>query len=359
MVNKKIYKDNNRVKSMLETKVINKKRKTVWPLAVLIIAVLLFGGWQIYLMQHGAVDANDTTYQSVAIPPQSSASQIAEILLDKDLIHSEKIFLSYCRSTQLDNKLKAGNFMLSRSQTLEEIVKVIVEGKESHLTFTIPEGYTLKEMGQLLEKQGLVASQGEWMKAISIPYEYSFLNDIPQDRPNRLEGFLFPDTYNITETTNAEDIVSMMLGQFARLWEEEYAALAENQELSALEVVTIASLIEREAAVPEERETISGVIDNRLRINMPLQIDATVLYSLKEHKEIVTNADLKIDSPYNTYKHVGLPPGPIAAPGKDSIKAALNPEKHSYFYYVSRGDGTHEFTKNFNEHLQAISKYNN
>ena len=343
---------------MLETKVINKRSKTFWPLAFLIIIVLLLWGWQIYSLQHGAVDINDNTYLAVNIPSDATARQVAQILLSDDLIHSERIFLSYCRRTNLDNQLKAGNYMFSRSQTLEEIVNILVEGKENNLTFTIPEGYTLKEMGLLLEKQGMVSEQ-EWSKAIKEPYEFSFLKEIPLDRTNRLEGFLFPDTYNITETMNAENIVNMMLNQFAELWENNFAELAGEQNLSVLEVVTIASLIEREAAVPDERRTISGVIDNRLQIDMPLQIDATILYSLQEHKELVTNADLEIDSPYNTYKHTGLPPGPIAAPGQESLKAALNPEKHSYFYYVSRGDGTHEFTRTFDEHLQAISKYNN
>lgn len=335
----------------------NKRRKVRGPLVFLILAVLLFWGWQIYTLQHGAVDANDTVFKTVTIPPEASAQQVAQILLDNDLIHSKRIFLSYCKKYQLDNKLKAGNFMLSRSQTLEEIVQIIVEGRESHITFTIPEGYTLKEMGKLLHKQGLV-NEEEWNQATGGAYDFSFLKNLPADQENRLEGFLFPDTYNITETMKARDIITMMLNQFAAVWESDCAAQAQDKGLSVLEAVTIASLIEREAAAPGERRTISGVIDNRLKIDMPLQIDATIIYSLKEHKEIVTNADLKIDSPYNTYKYKGLPPGPIAAPGRESLIAALNPEKHPFYYYVSRGDGTHEFTRTFNEHLQAIARYN-
>ena len=212
-------------------------------------------------------------------------------------------------------------------------------------------------MGALLEKHGLL-SEDEWEQALTQPYEFDFLQDIPAGQTNRLEGFLFPDTYNITADDNGERIINIMLSRFAEVWEDKLAARAKEKGWSALEVVTVASLIEREAAVPEERKIISGVIANRLEIGMPLQIDATILYALNEHKELISNVDLKVDSPYNTYIHNGLPPGPIAAPGVDSLQAALDPEDNPYFYYVSRGDGTHEFTRTFTEHLQAISKYN-
>ena len=342
---------------MLQTELIHKKRRSLWFLVVLIIVSMLFGTWKFVSLQEQAVDTNDSTFKVVNIPADAGARQIAQILRKEDLIRSERIFLNYLSRNGLDSQLKAGKYKFSRSQTMEEIIDIIVEGKVDYITFTIPEGYTLKEMGILLTKQGLV-SEKEWEEAIAEPYEFSFLKDIPLERANRLEGFLFPDTYNITADDDGKQMVNLMLNRFAELWEEKFASQAAEQNLSVLEVVTIASLIEREAAVPAERKTIAGVIANRLEIGMPLQIDATILYSLNEHKEVVNNADLKVDSPYNTYTHTGLPPGPIAAPGQESISAALDPEQHSYYYYVSRGDGTHEFTRTFAEHLQAISKYN-
>lgn len=342
---------------MLQTKVIHKKTRFPWFMMVLVFILLLFGAWRFVVSQQQPVDINDTTFIAVNIPSDAGARQIAEILRSQDLIRNEKVFLNYLSRNGLDSQLKAGNYKFTRSQTMEQIAKMIVEGKVDYLTFTIPEGYTLKEMGALLEKHGLL-SEDEWEQALIKPYEFDFLQDIPAGKTNRLEGFLFPDTYNITADDNGERIINMMLSRFAEVWEDKLAARAKEKGWSALEVVTVASLIEREAAVPEERKTISGVIANRLEIGMPLQIDATILYALNEHKELISNVDLKVDSPYNTYIHNGLPPGPIAAPGVDSLQAALDPEDNPYFYYVSRGDGTHEFTRTFTEHLQAISKYN-
>ena len=149
----------------------------------------------------------------------------------------------------------------------------------------------------------------------------------------------------------------MMLDNFATVWNKEYAEQVSVKKLSPHNVIVIASLIEREARIPEERMRISGVIYNRLQKGMPLQIDATVLYSLGEHRETVTYKDLEINSPYNTYKNVGLPPGSIASPGRAAIDAAINPEQHSYYYYVAKGDGSHYFSSTYAEHLNAKKKY--
>ena len=148
-----------------------------------------------------------------------------------------------------------------------------------------------------------------------------------------------------------------MLKRFETVWDEQFAALAKSQNRDVLEVITTASLIEEEAQVATERARVAGVIENRLSRNMLLQIDATVLYALGINKPQVTYADLKVESPYNTYLHLGLPPGPIACPGKAAIQAALHPEQHHYLYYVARGDGSHEFTATFQEHLAAQKRY--
>lgn len=344
---------------MLQTKLIHKKTRFPWLVFILVTALLLFIGWQRYTTsQYQPVDKSDKTYRAVTIPSQAGARQIAGILKGQDLIRSEAIFLNYLSSNQLDNKLKAGNYKFSRSQTMEEITQAIVDGRVDYLAVTIPEGYTIKEIGSLLQRQGLLTEE-QWQQALTKTYQYDFIENIPAQQSNRMEGFLFPDTYNVSEGVSGEQLVDMMLNRFSRLWEKEFAALAAEKDLKVLEVVTIASLIEREAAQPQERGTIAGVIANRMKVGMPLQIDATILYALDKHKELIYNADLKVDSPYNTYTHAGLPPGPIASPGEESLYAALHPEEHPYFYYVSRGDGSHEFTRTFTEHLQAISKYNN
>jgi UPF0755 protein len=187
--------------------------------------------------------------------------------------------------------------------------------------------------------------------------DYAFLPRAGTSPDKRLEGFLYPDTYWIDKTSSAEDIVAIMLARFAAVWNQEFAASAQEKNISVRDAVIIASLIEREAQVPEERKRIAGVIYNRLQAGMPLQIDATIIYSLGEHREVLTYKDLEIDSPYNTYRNAGLPVGPIACPGRASIAAALDPESNDYMYYVAKGDGSHHFSITYAEHLTAKARY--
>jgi UPF0755 protein len=232
----------------------------------------------------------------------------------------------------------------------------IAQGKVKSSSFTIPEGYTVRQIGELLVKKQICTPQ-QWQEAIQFDYKYEFLVPGKNGDESRLEGFLFPDTYIIGEKTNAEEIITMMLNNFAAVWNKEYAAQVSAKNFNIHNIMVIASLIEREARIPEERKKISGVIYNRLQKGMPLQIDATVLYSLGEHRDTVTYKDLEINSPYNTYKNVGLPPGAIASPGRAAIDAAISPEQHAYFYYVAKGDNSHYFSSTYAEHLNAKKKY--
>jgi UPF0755 protein len=201
-----------------------------------------------------------------------------------------------------------------------------------------------------------ICTLAQWNAALEKEYEYDFLQNIAAG-PHCLEGFLFPDTYSLPEDVSAEQVINLMLKNFEKVWNQEFAGTASQKNMSVYKTVTIASMVEREARVNSERKTIAGVIYNRLNQNMPLQIDATVVYALGGHKDVVTYADLEVNSPYNTYKYAGLPPGPISCPGKASLNAALNPEKHSYYYYLAKGDGSHYFSKTYDEHLQAKQKY--
>ncbi|MEA1961865.1 MAG: endolytic transglycosylase MltG [Bacillota bacterium] len=341
---------------MSELKV-NKKKPRIF---VPIILLLLFAGTTFFVFQFMGqfgepVDVNDQSDIEVQIPENSSARQVAAILLEKNLIKSERAFLSYSRSKGLDSQLKAGDFRLRRSQSLEQIVEELTRGQIQSITLTIPEGYTVEQIGGLL-LENKICTDEEWEKAIQFDYDYNFLTTNAQNS-RRLEGFLFPDTYAVDELTKAQQIIETMLDRFENVWEQELADQAEAKGITVQEAVTIASLIEREAMVAEERSIISGVIQNRLAIGMPLQLDATVLYSLGRHQEVVSYADLEVESPYNTYLNPGLPPGSIACPGMASLQAALNPQEHDYFYYVSRGDGSHEFTRTYAEHNQARRKY--
>lgn len=343
---------------MMEIKLNKPPKKKINLLTVLIVAFILLAIWGMKISneQYLPVDPNNKTAVDIFIPAESSARQVALILKENQLIRSEKAFLSFCRKEQLDTLLKPGHYTFNRSQTLTEIANSIAQGKVVKVKVTIPEGYTVKEIGALLVEKG-VCSAESWREAINADYSYDFLENIPADNKYRLEGFLFPDTYYIEDNTSAREIVNMMLENFNKMWEKEFAARAQAKNWELYETIIIASLIEEEAMHDDERGTISGVISNRLKDGMYLQLCPTVLYCFDQKKTKLNNADLDIDSPYNTYRNPGLPPGPIASPGKASIKAALNPEKHPYYFYVSKGDGTHYFSRTYEEHLQAMGRY--
>lgn len=343
---------------MSEIKVMRKKNTVLMLAAVLILLILGLLGGQLISQQYQPVDPADVNWIDIHIPPASTAAEIAALLKSQGLIRSEDFFLAYCRQKGLDSQLKAGHYRFSRSQGLAEIASSIAEGRVVLLSLTIPEGYTVAQIGELLVSKG-ICSPEEWEQVASDDYDFPFLKGQPSSVKHPLEGFLFPDTYSFVESTSAREIVNIMLTRFETVWNEQFAQLAQAQNRDVMEVVTAASLIEEEAQVATERATIAGVIKNRLERDMLLQIDATVLYSLGTNKPVVTYADLKVDSPYNTYLYPGLPPGPIACPGRASIQAALEPEQHQFLYYVARGDGSHEFTTTHDQHLAAQRRYAN
>jgi len=334
-----------------EMKKINPKMIIISLVFVFLLS-LTFIGWQIISRQSLPVNPNDSTSLEVRIPENSSAREVAAILEKNGLIRNQDIFLNYCRQNGLDVQLKAGLYILQKSQSLPEIAQQIAQGKVKTPSFTVPEGYTVRQVGELLVKKQ-ICTQQQWQEAVQADYQFDFILPGAPKNEARLEGFLFPDTYTIGEKTSAQDIINMMLNNFVVVWNKSYAGQALNKKLSTRNIIIVASIIEREARIPEERTRISGVIYNRLQKGMPLQIDATVLYSLGEHRSTVTYKDLEINSPYNTYKNVGLPPGPIACPGRDAIDAALNPEKNSFYYYVAKGDNSHIFSSTYAEHLNA------
>ena len=339
------------------SKVITEKpnRRLSLLVVILLIAIIAGSGWQLFNSQFQPVDASDKTYHDIIIPANSTARQIADILQEKNLIHSQRAFLTYCKRQGLDSSLMAGHYRFSRSQRLADIATAIATGKVVTISFTIPEGFTVKQIGDLLVKKNIVTRES-WGQAVAANYDYKFLKGLLPGEKS-LEGFLFPDTYIISEDTSAQQIVDAMLSHFELLWQQEFAVLAKSRGQSINEVVTIASLIEEEASVSDERSIISGVIYNRLQRDMLLQIDATILYCLPEHQEVIYYRDLEVDNPYNTYRYSGLPPGPIANPGKESIEAALKPDKHNYLYYVAKGDGSHHFTETYAQHRTAKRQY--
>lgn len=279
----------------------------------------------------------------ITIKPGASTNDIAEILSDRGVVRSTLLFKLYVKKQRADSKLQSGDYHMRTGMSNEEALALLLKGPYiKYYRVTIPEGLTVEETAAAVDKASPISEEDFLQAARKELYDLSFLDEIPDES---LEGYLFPKTYTVTGRTKAKDLVWMMLRQF----EKETAGLgtsyAESKGLDLHNVITIASMIEKEVKVANERELVSEVIYNRLRNNMALQIDATVQYALPDRKESLSYSDLAVDSPYNTYLHTGLPPGPIASPGLASIEAALHPKEGNYLYYVLTGeDGSHTFT---------------
>jgi len=303
------------------------------------------------------------------IPAGSNSTRIAGILEENNLIRNEKLFTYYLRYKSEGRFFQAGLYDMYPGITLDEIINKLNSGDTVQIEmvrFTIPEGYTLIQMADKLSEEGLV-DRDVFMTLLEDPELYStrYVGHIPDDPELMypMEGYLFPDTYEVKKGSTEQEIIERMLKELdnkldtlAVGWENQLEVLG----LNFHEMLTIASLIEREVVVREEGPIVSGVIQNRLEISMPLQIDATVLYALGEHRDTVYFADLEVDNPYNTYKVGGIPPGPIASPSLQAIRAALYPEDTRYFYYVTKKDGTqgHYFGVTLEDHNRNIQRSN-
>ena len=286
----------------------------------------------------------------VPIPRGSSAGDIGRILAAHKVIRSSLGFTLMARATGRSKGLKPGAYLLSPSMTPLEVMAKIANGDVCARWVTFPEGFTVRQMAERLAAEGFGNADRFLQMAL---YGGSSLTS-SFHRPNSsLEGYLFPDTYLIPLGGSEEALIQEMLDCFDRKVVETLAAAMAKSDMSLHEVVTLASLIEREARIPKDRALISAVLRNRLRRGMRLECDATVLYALGRHKNRVFYKDLDVDSPYNTYRYPGLPPGPIANPGLACIEAALHPAQADYLYYVARPDGSHIFSHSMAEHERA------
>ena len=328
---------------------------------VIVAAIVAFAG---YNMAGSPVDSGDNTKISVVIDEGSSTETIGETLKGKELIKNVTVFKLKSKMSGNDGEYRPGVYSLSKSQSMEEIMDVIVSGESSVARFTIPEGYTIKQTMDVLVKKGLVTEEDFMNEVRNGDFDYRFLEGAPSD-DTRLEGFLYPDTYEVFKNAKVHDIINRMLSRFDTLVTDDYYEKAEQMNMDIREIVTVASLIERETKVPDERSRVASVIYNRLDKDMKLQIDASIQYILDEPKQYLLYSDLEVESPYNTYLNAGLPPGPICSPRIECIEAALNPEDTNFIYYVMAPelDGHHnfsetaaEFEKNKAAYKEAVAK---
>lgn len=329
------------------------------------VCILLLGGGLYYVQNQLQPPAGSGKAVEVDIPEGANASVVGQKLHDLNMIKNPTLFKWYLSYQGSSANLKAGKYYVTQGMTMEEIARVLVEGDAKYNTvkFTIPEGLTIEQIADVLVKQNLVSDKQAFLnEADNGTFEYPFVQAIPTNAgiKHRLEGYLFPDTYEVFQDATPHQIINTMLKQTDSLLTPEWQDQMKKQGLTVHTALTIASLVEREAKVEKERPIISGVIQNRLKANPPmkLQIDATVQYALGKTKETLLYKDLEIESPYNTYLHDGLPPGPIASPGRDSIQAALYPAVHDFYFYVTKNDGTgeHYFAHSYEEHQKNIAK---
>lgn len=288
----------------------------------------------------------------VVIERGATFARVVTALQDKGVLAHPIAFRILARLRHADANVKAGEYRFAAHQTSDEILQRLVRGEQFAVWVTIPEGYTAREIARTLAGRALGDASA---------YEHLFLAaggiTVAGARTPNLEGYLFPSTYLMPTDDSPAQIARVLVEQFRRELPADAPARARALHRTVPEMVTIASLIEREGKADDERPTIASVIYNRLRLGMPLEIDASIEYTFAEHHDVITKRDLESDSPYNTYRHVGLPPTPIANPGKPSLDAAFRPARSDYLYYVAKGDGHHAFAKTLQEHNANVARY--
>ena len=375
------------------TSALKRRQRRIWrtirPLIVLVVSVVIVFFAARFTINYvlsnyiEPVDVNDATPIEVVIPKSSSASTIARILYqacgedEEGLIPSTAVFKVYVDFVGKANKMQAGTYILSRNMSLKQIVDIICEGNppKQSIKLTIPEGYTIADIAGVLVEKGLLPNVSAFLDAcMEGDFEsFQFLPEQTEGRKYLLEGYLFPDTYEVFVDASAESIIIKMLNRFNEVFTDEYIARAQELGMTMDEVVTLASLIEREAQVDTDFAKVSAVFHNRIKQEMRLESCASLSYVLNVKKYTFTQTELATESPYNTYRRAGLPVGPISNPGKLAIEAALYPNQEyldeGYLYFcngklqVTAADGTvtHDyalvFDKTYEEHQQHVLEY--
>lgn len=328
------------------------KRRRRAAIMVLLLLGVLYG---VYALVSGAFGGERAaTTATVSVEEGDTFAEVADELERTGVVESATLFELRGRLEGGETRIQPGEYRLERGESAEEILATLSSEEEDISTYavTVPEGLTVRQTAGAVEEAGGVPAAEFEKAATSADYGYAFLED---PAVGTTEGFLFPKRYEFEKGTDARGIVDRMLEQY--LIETrglDFAAAEEKLGLTEYQLVTVASLVEKESANPEERPLIAAVIYNRLREDMPLQIDASVQYAIGEPKEELSLEDLKVESPYNTYENRGLPPGPIASPSRESLEAALEPARTDHLYYVLEADGKrHFFTNDYDEFLEA------
>ncbi len=291
----------------------------------------------------------------IQVKPGMAARDIGELLYKQGVIKNVFAFQILSKVQGLQNSLQAGEYVINPNMTLQQIVAMLAKGETTYQLITIPEGYTVEQIATLLQEKK-IGSAAVFKQIAQHILPYAYMKNQNSNVVYQMEGYLFPNTYQIRKGATEEQILSMMTTQFDKQFNDAMRTRTAELGLSMQEAVILASLVEKEAQLPEDRPIIAGVFLNRLKLDMPLQSCATIQYILGYPKAELTVRDTEIPSPYNTYLHPGLPPGPIANPGMAALQAVLYPKKTEYLYFVADKEGAHHFSKTYGEHLIAIEQ---
>jgi UPF0755 protein len=315
----------------------------------------VLGAYVLFSRVHQPFRSYQTAEQFVDIPPGASPAAIGRSLVRAGVVRDRLTFRAALWLSGNAQRLQAGEYRFDRALSAAEVIQQIVEGRVHLITLTFREGLTFDEMAAVFERAGF-GSAASFAAASRNAAPVSDIDPAATD----LEGYLFPDTYALPRRSDATRVVNAMVGRFREVVTPELRQTAAAKGLNLRQLVTLASIVEKETGRPDERPIIAAVYANRLAIGMGLQCDPTVIYALQRAGKFDGNLrrdDLAYDSPYNTYRYRGLPPGPIAAPGRASLEAAARPAEVDYLFFVSRNDGSHEFARTLAEHNRNVQRY--
>lgn len=325
-------------------------------LLVLIVVVLAAGvGWSLYAGVDRPFKGYDASEQFVEIPQGSGSAGIAKRLADAGVVQDVNSFRLALWVSGSARRLQAGEYRFDRAMSARQVADKIARGEVYVRPITFPEGLTIKQMAALYESKGF-GEASAFVDAARNAALVSALDPAARD----LEGYLFPDTYSLPRRATAQQLVARMVASFQKALTPETIATASGRGLNVRQLVTLASIVEKETGNTSERPLVAAVYANRLRIGMGLQCDPTVIYALEragKYDGNLTRENLQFDSPYNTYKYAGLPPGPIASPGRASLEAAASPPDVPYLYFVSKNDGSHAFATTLDDHNRNVHEY--
>lgn len=322
----------------------------------LCVVVVMVGGGALYALEHYLHDPVAITPVDVVVPSGASLAAVAADLEAAGVIRYADVFRLHVRLKGDDRGIKAGEYRFEGELTPYGVYEKLLKGQYRAFEMTLLEGWTLEQYASHLARQ-------EWIELPEFKQEFLAATRDPQRiaklgvEASTLEGFLFPDTYRVHEPKSAGELVDVMMREFQERYDDDIVQRAEALGMSMLEVVTLASIIEKETGAHAERELVSSVFHNRLKKGMKLETDPTIIYGLENFDGNIRKKDIRNPHPYNTYVHHGLPPGPIANPGEAALRAAVNPAESDYFFFVSRNNGTHKFSKTYREHVNAVNEF--